>query len=293
MFNFQTQTLIHSINDVVAIDAADDKGLPAGEVAVAIKNKKFFQYDSAANVKTKVIYKREAKAAVKEVATIALAGVTLADLVGKVLTLKLDVKLLGNVDAEYQRWDSDQGTTFYAEYFVNSLPASIAALATALATAFTKGMQKNSKNTIVITASGTNLVVTAQNEYQRLHYVGVEYVTSAVQAVPTLLALGSVTTHGAEAQGSGWNLLKNSFLPTHENTTFMNPNHVETPIIDALYNQYTIVQVADRANLGMGAVGMSATSTTEHIVYVLESLEASFEAIVEDILDSNGIITVS
>lgn len=293
MFNYVSETILNDLSRVLTIDNTDDPTIPSGEDAVFVKKLgKFPQYNSVSGVRTEAVYKRVGTNPVNEVATIALAGVTLADLVGKVIRITLDVRLSGSEDGEYSRWAVHKGQPFYAEYFVATLPTSIAALTTALAANFNKALSREGTYFVQVTAATTNLVVTATDEHQRFAGAKLELIADSQDDFPGLIATGTVTTAGKEGFGTSWFITKNLRLPTVENLRFKGIHQDELPIANSLYNQYTFKLVGERGPMGQSVVGQDATSVTYHVFYVLQTLAATFESSLTDILAPGGIVTV-
>lgn len=161
MFNFPTELILNSLSGVSVLNDTQDPSLLASEKALLIKKAHKFRSSYV-----KGIYKNVGYNPVKEVSTIDLTGVTLGDLVGKVVRLNLDTRLSGSADGSYSRWAINMGRPTFAEHLVATTPASTAALATALAASFNKQLAPNAD--ITITVSGDDLVLTAKTEYQRL-----------------------------------------------------------------------------------------------------------------------------
>ena len=101
-----------------------------------------------------------------------------------------------------------------------------------------------------------------------------------------LLVAGTKTTGAAEPFGSAWYITKNLRLPSSSNTRFMAVNSDERPIDGASYNQYSFRYSVERDITGMGAVGQSMTSVTDHIIYVKSDLATAFETL---LLTSTGL----
>lgn len=292
MFQFRTEHIINSLAfngvpgaRVVQVTNATDPSIPAGETAVDIKQVgRFPQFDSVSKNRTTEVYKVSPSDPVNEVLTFDLSTLTLADLVGSVLRLDLSIELQGADIAEYSRWAIIKGQPLYAEYWVGTLPASTAALATALAAEWDKVLAKDGRKLVTVTASGTNVVVTATNEYQRLsgEVVQIQHGTSTD---PLIMVTGAVTTAGAQGVGTAWFITKNLRIPTLENTRFGAPNSDERPIEGSRYIQYTFVLEGEANFHGQSAVGQKVVSRTRHIIYLLESLETPFEALIDDIID--------
>lgn len=283
MFDFSTELILNDISKVSALTDADQT-IPTGEVGVRVARLGvFYQHDSTTKRKTTNIYKRVGNAPVNEVATIDVSGVTLADMVGKVVRLSIDVRLAeGSEDAEYSRWAVHKGQPFYAEFYVDQLYATATAFAAAAAPAFNAAIKKGTNDAqLAITASTSNIVITATNEYQRiLPSTVLERIESAYDDFPVTIATSAVTTAGVEGFGTWWNLIKNLRLPTIESIRFMGQHQEEHPVQGTIYNQYTLVKEAERAITGQGLVGQKVTSKTSHIIYVPQANTAAFETIV-------------
>lgn len=286
MYDFSKELILNDLTSVSVLTDAEDPGLKAGDSALLIKRFGKFPKSYVDSV-----YKNVGYAPVKEVANVDLTGLTLADLTNKVIKLSFDSRLSGAADGSYSRWGINQGKPTYAEYFVAATPASVGVLATALAASFNKQLAPNAD--VVITVSGNNLVFTAKNEYQRLDGVALELlaidpVTS--EADPVLLKSGTTTTAGKEGFGTTWFITKNLRLPTIENTRFMGTLLDERPIANSIYDQYTFKMDVLRNITGQSAVGQKIESITMHIVYVLQSQSAAFQALVTDALGYDSIV---
>ncbi len=73
---------------------------------------------------------------------------------------------------------------------------------------------------------------------------------------------------GENAFGTYSQIVKDLRLPTGANWQPYHIRKVETPIIDAIYNQYIIEYVAPATNDGLGAVGQRLDSNTLHVFWV-------------------------
>lgn len=292
MFDFTTETVINTLTfngvpnaRVVEVTPTDDPHIPAGEVAIDIKQVgRFPQFDSEGEVQTTAVYKTPPVAPVKEVLTLNLSGLTLADLTGTVLRLDLEINLQGSNAGEYSRWAIIKGQPLYAEYWVASTPASTSALATAVAAEWNRVLKKDGRSLVTVTASGSNVLVTAVDEYQRLKGEIVQ-IETGYEDMPVSLVTGTVTTAGVLGQGTAWFLTKNLRLPTIENIRFKGTIEDERPIANATYTQYTFVLEANRNFTGQSAVGQKLQSKTRHIIYLENSLVAAFDALIADIVD--------
>lgn len=295
MFDFTKELILNNVAaNIVALTDATDLSIPTGETAVLIKRYgKFYEQASVGPIKTTAIYKTVGFAPVNEVATFACASLVPADLVGKVLRLSLDVLLLGSQSADYSRWAVNKGQPFYVEFYVGQVYGTVDLLVAAMAAAYNKGIKKGT-NTLYtelnVTASTTNIIVTATNEYQRISGI-IERIDTSSDNFPVTLVTSTVTTPGKEGFGTSWFLTKNLRLPTIENIRFMGEHQDERPVEGTIYNQFVFTVEADRGPLtGQGAVGQKLASKTTHVVYVPQAQSAAFEAAVAGLVTAVTVV---
>lgn len=293
MFNFATETILNDLNKVSVLTDADDPTIPTGEKVLYVKTVgKFPQPTSKGATKVKSAYKAVGYTDVNENAEINLSTIVLADLVGKVLRLAVDVTLSGSESGEYSRWAVHKGQPFYAEYFVKSLPASATALATELAKAYDKAYRKDGVALINVQANAGKLVLKATNSHQRFKGAVLELIVNAYDDIPVELAESTVTVPGKEGFGTSWFLTKNLRIPTIEATRFMGEFIDQRPLVDTLYNQYTL-ELSSLRNIGSQSyVGGRGTSVTSHIFYVPATLATAFEADLTSVLGASFLETV-
>lgn len=125
------------------------------------------------------------------------------------------------------------------------------------------------------------VVISGVDEYEVFNKAELQKLTSATvsvypddQNVYTKVSDAKIA-NGKEGFGTYMNIMKNLRLPTMENMRFITPND-EMPIMDAVYDQYTIEYCKDRGILGTDAVGDKVTSITQHVFFVKRELSASF-----------------
>ena len=287
MFDFSTELILNSTAGVSVLNDTQDPSLLAGETALLIKKHNKFR-------KTYVnkVYKNAGYQPINEVATLDLTGTVMADLTGKTIRLTLDTTLSGSVDGSYSRWAINQGKPSFAEYFVATTPANLAALTVALRDSFNKNLGPNAD--FVVTSTATSLILTAKNEYSRFNSTALELLTTSSvtgETDITVIKAATITTAGAVGFGTSWFITKNLRLPTIEATRFMGTTMDERPIADSLYNQYTIDMQVLRNITGQGAVGQLITSKTTHVIYVLTSVSAAFEALLTSAFGAGSIVT--
>lgn len=285
MFDFSTETILNDLNKVSVLTNADDPTIPTGEKALYVKSVgKFPQPTSTTSIKVKSAFKAVGYLDVNEIAEIDLTGIDLASLTGKVIRLAVDVRLSGAESGEYARWAVHKGQPFYAEYFVKTQPATVTALVTSLAAAFDKAYRKDGVALIRVTANANKLVLTATNSYQVFEGSQLELIVNAFDDTAVILAEGVVTTKGKEGFGTTWFLTKNLRMPTIEATRFMGEFQDQRPLVNTLYNQYTL-QLSALRNIGASAyVGGKGTSITTHVFYVPQTLATAFEADLTSVL---------
>ncbi len=288
MFDFTTENILNDLSRVSTIDHSTDPGLAVGDKALFIKRLNKFKSSSLIG-----LYKSAGYNPVKEVATIAVPSVV-SGLAGSVYRLHVDIVLSGgSQDGDYSRWAVFKGKPLYAEYLVVTDPANQDAFGAALAASWEKVLKRQGVDQVTITydATGNNIVVTAINEYQRFVYSALEVLDQTnFDGDYNVVALGTVSVAGKEGFGTSWFLTKNIRLPTLENLRFMGENQDEKPIEGALYNQYTIQYKTQRNIGGQGAVGEKNSSTTTHVLYVLQTLASTFEANLATVFGTSALV---
>ena len=152
------------------------------------------------------------------------------------------------------------------------------------------------KKLLNVSHSGPYLTIEATDEYQRFKFVNIEKFDadayhgmgeySVVRSLRNLKhahSNGEVTPNaegyfkGKEGFGTYSYILHNLRLPTYARTRWTALNQDETPIMGALYNQYTIHYCVNRGVLGDNAVGDLVKSKTTHVFYVRKDIADDFE----------------
>lgn len=159
--------------------------------------------------------------------------------------------------------------------------------------------------------TGDTLTITMTNEYQRFRVLNIELlipeannnmgewkvltsledlteVKPDTQTAPIEIAEGEYFA-GREGFGTYDFILHNLRIPTDTNAAMWSVHENEKPVPGAKYVQYTIHQCANRGPLGLNAVGQNVQSTTTHVLYVLESLKADFEAVLTPFITEGNI----
>lgn len=88
---------------------------------------------------------------------------------------------------------------------------------------------------------------------------------------------------GVEPFCTGQWLIENYRFPSYPNIRYAALNEDEYPIANALYTQYMFAYCVDRIGFGgMSGVGQDVTATTQHILFVENSLVEDFEKVIKE-----------
>lgn len=90
-------------------------------------------------------------------------------------------------------------------------------------------------------------------------------------------------TDGKEPFCTGQWLIENYRFPSYPNVRYAALNEDEYPIANALYTQYTFVYEVHRVGFGgMSSVGQDVHATTNHVLFVENSLVEDFEKVIKE-----------
>ena len=165
------------------------------------------------------------------------------------------------------------------------------------------------KSLVKVSTDGTKVVIDGTDEYQRFTKVDIEKYTEGTDGRPgafVVLKSAMPTSQskdpdynsnftieqGKDGFGTYQYVLKNLRLPTAPNTSWTAINKDEAPILGAKYNEYVIRQCVDRGVMGGDAVGEITKSLTTHVFFVNQTVSGAFEAALEIIKPTEGIIEV-
>lgn len=165
------------------------------------------------------------------------------------------------------------------------------------------------KSLVKVSASGTKVIIDGTDEYQRFTKVDIEKYTERTDGRPgefVVLKSAMPTSQstdpdynanftieqGKDGFGTYQYVLKNLRLPTAPNTSWTAINKDEAPILGAKYNEYVIRQCVDRGVMGGDAVGEITKSLTTHVFFVNQTVSGAFEAALEIVKPTEGIIEV-
>lgn len=88
---------------------------------------------------------------------------------------------------------------------------------------------------------------------------------------------------GVEPFCTGQWLIENYRFPSYPNVRYAALNEDEYPIANALYTEYTFSYCVDRIGFGgISSVGQNVTATTQHVLFVENSLVDDFEKVIKD-----------
>lgn len=144
----------------------------------------------------------------------------------------------------------------------------------------------------ISTPSTKKLTIKCTDPYQRIGLATIDLIHTPLNGTAqytSLTGLDSfetvvninkegVLTKGNIGFGTFFQLVKNHRLPSIDNTYWLAVNREERPVPGGQYNEYQLTSSIVRENMGISAVGMQVTSTTNHIFYVLTSIASDFEA---------------
>ena len=150
------------------------------------------------------------------------------------------------------------------------------------------------------------LILTCADEYQLFYHVELQKFTPSTD--PTVSQYTSVykfvngetgnstaivVNQSKLGVGTYEMLIQDLRLPTYENTNWISMNKMEMPIVGAKYTQYVFEYEVERGIMGLGSAGALVTARTTHVFFVKSDLEADFDAILNTILGTGFVKTVS
>ena len=131
------------------------------------------------------------------------------------------------------------------------------------------------KDIINVSVEGAKLVLSGATEYQRFETINISKFGLADNDAELVAELskeeGSAifeVERGVNGFGTYSQIVKDLRLPTAANYQWTHIRQAETPIIDAIYNQYIIEYCAPASNEGTQFVGHRGMSHTTHIFWV-------------------------
>lgn len=271
MFQFTTTTIINSRLDSNGVTPKFSKNGANDIFNVTRVNS--FKKDNIVSV-----YKRAYSAGVNEVAKVTLPDVAATK--GQVIRLEVWVKLTQN------HADSEYGSIYHWFQKPTVVECIASGSSTTDATNLTNQLNKLKDKYGIkyfnASASGADITLTAQNDYQRFDsaVVSVEDGSSpntiVEPAYKDITKSFTIVTMGKEGFGDELHMIRSIMLPTYENSRFFGINKEERPILGGNYSEFVIrYQVDKHIDDGIQSGGVSITT---HVFYVKSDLVAEFEA---------------
>lgn len=144
------------------------------------------------------------------------------------------------------------------------------------------------KDLLTVEASGNELILTGNTEYQRFRNVEVRTFAVTDDYAELVAELGDeapikLEERGKNAFGTYSQIVKDLRLPTAANYQWTHIRQVETPIVGAIYDQYIVEYCAPASNDGLAAVGQKLESHTTHVFWVNKTESDNFKAELEKV----------
>lgn len=230
------------------------------------------------------IYKREYNAGTKCQVTITPVAGPDSSFVGD-WRLKTYVKLVGSNNANFANDMVFKGKPFVFDFKVgtNSAAGVVTAAKKAIDYVATRFGERifdytNATGTLVISPSANSGATEDDVFYMEiteaiLQKIGPAVTTNFVGETETILSdSGDPTSvvHAVSPFGTYFQLIKDSRLPTPENTGFtsLTSGKNEMPVLGQKYTQYIIYMCKNRGIMGGDAVGVPVKSVTAHSIWV-------------------------
>lgn len=263
MFQFTTTTVINSLSDFTTGKAL----ITFANGVLNIKRLNPFKLDCIEK-----IWKSAPVAATPDVVT--LTGLTEQD---KDIRIGLYIRSVGNADPMYANDLVFKGKPLFVEIPAGTTAANMVDVVNKYMNFVFGGVQQ-----LIPTMSGSNLVLTCVNPYQR-----VTKVTKAVRDDNTGefgdgSELSNVVTVGNEGFGDYDHIMKDLRLPTGANLRWKRTMEDEMPVPGATYYEYVLDYCVNRGIMGISAVGELVKSKTTHVLLVNSSIVTAFETALGD-----------
>ena len=274
MFDFTTTTVINSLKD---FNTQKDL-LQHNSEGFQVKRHNFFKYASIT-----CLYKAPHVDPKNDEVSITYLTSQNTD-----LRIELYIRSIGNADPMYANNLVFKGKPLYIEVPAGTAENDLKNIVTKYMSLLFGGEAQ-----LTATVSGSTLTLKCNNPFQRITKCEVKARSNGESATigstageftvtpssTTFTNIPAVTiTKGTEGFGDYDHMIKDLRLPTGANLRWKRTMEDEMPIPDAFYDQYTIYYEVERGVMGLGAVGMKATSITTHVFWVNSALVKDFEA---------------
>lgn len=276
MFDFTTTTVINSLKD---FNTQKDL-IQHNSDGFQVKRHNFFKYDNIT-----CLYKApHVDPKNDEVSITGLTGQNTD------LRIELYIRSIGNADPMYANNLVFKGKPLYIEVPADTAKADLEKIVTKYMN-LVFGVE--AQLTATVDDSNGKLTLKCNNPFQRITKCEVKARSNGESATigstagefivtpssPTFTTVPAVNiTKGTEGFGDYDHMIKDLRLPTGANLHWKRTMEDEMPIPGAYYDQYTIYYEVKRGVMGLGAVGMQATSITTHVFWVNSALVNDFEA---------------
>lgn len=185
--------------------------------------------------------------------------------------IELYVRSTGNADPAFANALVFKGKPLYIEIPAGTESADLVQIANKYFNLMFGGTEQ-----LIATVSGNTLTLTCTNGYQRITKATIA-TRDAAGNFGKGVENGVTVTPGNEGFGDYDHMIKDLRLPTSANLRWKRTMEDEMPTPGALYNQYVLTYTVDRGILGMDAVGQKTVSTTTHIFWVNNAVDADFK----------------
>ena len=196
------------------------------------------------------------------------------------------VVTLKRVDSNISLYANDMSYNALQKNYEVTGVSTAADLAAAFVTKINNENNLRGENHLIASSATTALTLTGVNEFQRFVKVEIQEIKEitatsltgydSYTTVQDVLSTGSLTK-GVIGFGTVAWITRNMRLPTIDTRRYTAINQDELPVAGGQYTQYSIRIKVDRGPIGMGVVGQSASSVTDHIVYVLSTYTGAFD----------------
>ena len=143
------------------------------------------------------------------------------------------------------------------------------------------------KDIVNVERDGSKLTLSGATEYQRFETINISKFGLADNDAELVAELGEegieLVERGLNGFGTYSQIVKDLRLPTAANYQWTHIRQAETPIIDAIYNQYIIEYCAPASNEGTQFVGHRGLSYTTHVFWVKQDLVSEWESFLAEV----------
>lgn len=154
------------------------------------------------------------------------------------------------------------------------------------------GVAMYGKKIFNLAENNGKLTITGTHEYQRIKMASV-VLDLGIDETPIVYfedgdptsntTVFKVVERGVNGFGTYGQIVKDLRLPTAHHNKWLQIKEDETPIVGAKYNQYILTYCAPSlATPGFSIIGQTGMSTTTHVFWVNQDVDAAFQKAIED-----------